>query len=82
MFFKGHKEDTEEIAIPTNSDSIYVDVKQIAIPQNFTGYEDDIYSDKISVYEKDWIHVDVTRKADIKTPYLIIKKKQKDTIFR
>ncbi|NMR34521.1 PspC domain-containing protein [Chryseobacterium aquaticum] len=77
MFFKGHKEDTEEIAIPTNSDSIYVDVKQIAIPQNFTGYEDDIYSDKISVYEKDWIHVDVTRKADIKTPYLIIKKEAK-----
>lgn len=77
MFFKGHKEDTEEIAIPTNSDSIYVDVKQIAIPQNFTGYEDDIYSDKISVYEKDWIHVDVTRKADIKKPYLIIKKEAK-----
>lgn len=77
MFFKGHKEDTEEIAIPTNSDSIYVDVKQIAIPQNFTGYEDDIYSDKISVYEKDWIHVNVTRKADIKTPYLIIKKEAK-----
>jgi len=77
MFFKGHKEDTEEIAIPTNSDSIYVDVKQIAIPQNFTGYEDDIYSDKISVYEKDWIHIDVTRKADIKTPYLIIKKEAK-----
>ncbi|WP_439479811.1 PspC domain-containing protein [Chryseobacterium aquaticum] len=77
MFFKGHKEDTEEIAISTNSDSIYVDVKQIAIPQNFTGYEDDIYSDKISVYEKDWIHVDVTRKADIKTPYLIIKKEAK-----
>lgn len=77
MFFKGHKEDTEEIAIPTNSDSIYIDVKQIAIPQNFTGYEDDIYSDKISVYEKDWIHVDVTRKADIKTPYLIIKKEAK-----
>ena len=77
MFFKGHKEDTEEIAIPTNSDSIYVDIKQITIPQNFKGYEDDIYSDKVSVYEKDWIHVDVTRKADIKTPYLIIKKQAK-----
>ena len=77
MFFKGHKEDTEEIAIPTESDSIYVDIKQITIPQNFTGYDDDIYSDKISVYEKDWVHVDVTRKADIKTPYLIIKKEAK-----
>lgn len=77
MFLKGHKEDTEEVSIDTNSDSIYVDYKQVTIPQNFKGYDDDIYSDKISVYEKDWIHVDVTRKADIKTPYLIIKKEAK-----
>jgi hypothetical protein len=27
MFLKGHKEDTEEIAINTQSDSIYVDFK-------------------------------------------------------
>ena len=77
MFFKGHKEDTEEIAIPTESDSIYVDIKQITIPQNFIGYDDDIYSDKISVYEKDWVHVEVTRKENITTPYLIIKKDAK-----
>lgn len=77
MFFKGHKEDTEEIAIPTESDSIYVDIKQITIPQSFMGYDDDIYSDKISVYEKDWIHVEVTRKENITTPYLIIKKDAK-----
>ncbi|MEY8759562.1 PspC domain-containing protein [Chryseobacterium tongliaoense] len=77
MFLKGHKEDTEEISINTASDSVYVDLKQIVIPQNFTGYEDDLYSDKVSVFEKDWIHVDVTRKADIKTPYLIIKKEAK-----
>ncbi|MCW3159713.1 PspC domain-containing protein [Chryseobacterium oryctis] len=77
MFLKGHKEDTEEIAINTKSDSIYVDFKQVSIPQNFKGYDDDLYSDKVSVYERDWIHVDVTRKADIKTPYLIIKKEAK-----
>ncbi len=77
MFLKGHKEDTEEVSINTNSDTIYVDYKQVTIPQNFKGYDDDIYSDKISVYEKDWIHLDVTRKADIKTPYLIIKKEAK-----
>ena len=77
MFLKGHKEDTEEISINTKSDSIYVDFKQIAIPQTFTGYDDDLYSDKVSVYKRDWIHVDVTRKADIKTPYLIIKKEAK-----
>lgn len=77
MFLKGHKEDTEEVSISTQSDTIYVDYKQITIPQNFKGYDDDIYSDKVSVYEKDWIHIDVTRKADIKTPYLIIKKEAK-----
>lgn len=77
MFLKGHKEDTEEVSISTTSDTLYVDYKQVAIPQNFTGYEDDLYSDKVSVFEKDWIHVDVTRKADIKTPYLIIKKEAK-----
>jgi phage shock protein PspC (stress-responsive transcriptional regulator) len=74
MFLKGHKEDTEEVAINTASDSLYVDVKQIAIPQNFIGYQDDLYSDKKSVFERDYIYVDVTRKANIKTPYLIIKK--------
>ncbi|KMQ62118.1 phage-shock protein [Chryseobacterium sp. BLS98] len=77
MFLKGHKEDTEEVAINTQSDSIYVDVKQVTIPQNFQAYDDDLYSDKVSVFEKDWVHVDVTRKADIKTPYLIIKKEAK-----
>jgi len=77
MFLKGHKEDTEEVSINTKSDTIYVDYKQVTIPQNFKGYDDDIYSDKISVYRKDWIHVDVTRKADVKTPYLIIKKEAK-----
>jgi hypothetical protein len=77
MFLKGHKEDTEEVTINTKSDSIYVDFKQVNIPQNFRGYEDDLYSDKVSVFEKDWIHVEVTRKADVKTPYLIIKKEAK-----
>lgn len=77
MFLKGHKEDTEEIAINTTSDSLYIDVKQIAIPQNFIGYEDDLYSDKQSVFERDYIYMEVTRKANIKTPYLVIKKDAK-----
>jgi phage shock protein PspC (stress-responsive transcriptional regulator) len=77
MFLKGHKEDTEEISINTTSDSIYVDLKQIVIPQNFLGYDDDLYSDKVSVFKKNWIRVQVTRKADIKTHYLIIKKEAK-----
>lgn len=72
--YKGSKEDTENIAINTASDTLYLDVKQVNIPQNFKSYDDDIYSDKRTVYEEDYISVDVTRKSDVKIPYLIIKK--------
>lgn len=74
MFYKGHKEDTENVAINTESDSLYLDVKQVAIPQNFTAYDDDIFSDKKMVYEEDYPYIQVTRKADVTAPYLIIKK--------
>ncbi|MFC3161121.1 hypothetical protein ACFOEQ_24195 [Chryseobacterium arachidis] len=76
-FLKGHKEDTEEVAINTTSDSIYVDMKQVSIPQNYIAYDNDLYSDKVSVYKEDRPYVEVTRKADVKTPYLIIKKEAK-----
>ena len=77
MIYKGHKEDTENVAVNTTSDSLYVDVKQVVIPQNFIAYDDDIYSNKKEVYEEDYPYVDVTRKADVKAPYLIIKKEGK-----
>ncbi|PIF46823.1 phage shock protein PspC (stress-responsive transcriptional regulator) [Chryseobacterium sp. 52] len=74
LIYKGSKEDTENIAINTTSDTLYVDLKQVNIPQNFTAYDDDIYSDKKTVYKEDYISIDVTRKPEVKTPYLIIKK--------
>ena len=74
LIYKGSKEDVENVAINTTSDTLYVDVKQINIPQNFKAYDDDIYSDKKTVYEKDYISVEVIRKPDVKTPYLVIKK--------
>ncbi|MBD8018596.1 PspC domain-containing protein [Kaistella pullorum] len=74
MIYKGHKEDVENVAINTASDSLYLDVKQITIPQNFTAYDDDIFSDKKMVYEEDYPYIQVTRKADVQAPYLIIKK--------
>lgn len=77
MIYKGHKEDTENVAINTTSDSLYIDVKQITIPQNFTAYDDDIFSDKQMVYEEDYPYVDVTRSATATAPYLIIKKEGK-----
>jgi len=74
LIYKGSKEDVENVAINTTSDTLYVDLKQVVIPQNFKGYDNDIYSDKKTVYEEDHPDVDVVRKADIKMPYLIIKK--------
>lgn len=74
MIYKGHKEDVENVAINTTSDSLYLDVKQVTIPQNFTAYDDDIFSDKKTVYEEDYPYVQVSRKADVQAPYLIIKK--------
>ncbi|MGG5208361.1 PspC domain-containing protein [Chryseobacterium sp. MIQD13] len=74
LIYKGSKEDTENVAINTTSDTLYVDMKQVNIPQNFTAYDDDIYSDKKSVYKEDYIYVEVSRKPEVKTPYLIIKK--------
>ena len=76
-FLKGNKEDAQNVEINTTSDSLYVDMKQVTIPQNFVGYDDDIYSDKKMVFEEDYPSVDVTRKSDITTPYLIIKKEGK-----
>ena len=74
MIYQGHKEETEEIAITTTSDSIILDQKQVIIPANFTAYNDDIFSDKKTVYDEDYPDVKIIRKDDVKTPYLIIKK--------
>lgn len=76
-FLKGDKEDVENVDINTTSDSLFVDMKQVTIPQDFTAYDDDIFSDRKSVYEGDYPVVDVTRKSNITTPYLIIKKEGK-----
>lgn len=77
MLFRGHKEDIENIDINTTSDSLYVDMKQVTIPQNFTAYDDDIFSDKKMVFEEDYPYVDVTRSSTDTAPYLIVKKEGK-----
>lgn len=71
--YSGHNEETENVSINTESDSIVLDVKKVAIPQNFKSYWDDVYSDGKTIYKEDWINVDVKRQ-DIKTPYIILKK--------
>ena len=75
--FSGHKEETEELVINTNSDTLIVDVKNVNIPATFKAYDNDIYSDKKSVYDEDYIEVKVVRKSEISKPYLIIKREAK-----
>ena len=75
MFFKGDKEETENISINVKpTDSLILEKKQVSIPANFTGYDSDIFSDKKTVYEEDYPNVDITRNPNIAQPYLVIKK--------
>ncbi len=74
MIYKGHKEDVENIAIDTESDSLLIDVRSVEIPQKFTAYDNDLYSDRKTVFKEDYPFVEVTRKLDIKSPYLIVKR--------
>lgn len=74
MIYKGHKEDVENIAINTESDSLLIDVRSVEIPQKFTAYDNDLYSDRKTVFKEDYPFVEVTRKLDIKSPYLIVKR--------
>ena len=71
--YSGNNEDAENIAINTTSDTLMVDVKKVYIPAQFQSFWDDIYSDKKTVYKRDYPSIDVIRK-DITAPYLIIKK--------
>lgn len=74
--YSGENEDYENISItaPNAHDTIYLDSKKVAIPQNFKTYFDEIYSDKINIFKRDHPDVEITRRDDIKTPYLIVKK--------
>ena len=74
--YSGENEDYENISItaPNANDTIYLDSKKVMIPENFKTYFDEIYSDKVSIFKRDHPSVEITRRDDIKTPYLIVKK--------
>lgn len=74
MVFKGHKEDAENMAISTDSDSIYVDIHNVSIPRSFIAYDNDLFSDKKMVFKGDYPVLKVTRKDDATAPYLTVKK--------
>jgi phage shock protein PspC (stress-responsive transcriptional regulator) len=72
--YSGNNDETENVAITTVSDSILIDVKKVTIPQNFKSYWDDVYSDGRTIYKQDYPSIDV-RRADVKAPYLEVKKR-------
>lgn len=74
--YSGENEDYENISItaPNATDTIYIDSKKVEIPENFKTYFNNIYSDKSKIFKKDYPHVEITRRDDIKTPYLIVKR--------
>lgn len=74
MIYKGQKEETENIAININeTDSLLLERKQVNIPAHFRGYDDEIYSDKKTVFEEDYPNLEVTR-TEVTQPYLKVKK--------
>ncbi len=74
--YNGDNEDYENISItaPNAMDTIYIDSKKVTIPENFKTYFNDIYSDRVKIFKKDYAHVEITRRDDIKTPYLVVKR--------
>lgn len=74
--YSGDNEDYENISITAANatDTIYIDSKKVEIPENFKTYFNNIYSDKSKIFKKDYPHVEITRRDDIKTPYLIVKR--------
>ena len=50
-------------------------MKRVEIPQNFRAYGDDIFSDKKKIYKEDYPDVYITRRNDVKQPYIMIRKK-------
>lgn len=72
--YSGTNEEIQNVAINTTSDSIWVDLKKVAIPENFKAYGHDVFSDLKTVYKKENPSVDITRKEGDFAPYLIIKK--------
>jgi len=52
-----------------------LDLKRVEIPQNFRAYGDDIFSDKKKIYKEDYPDVYITRRNDVKQPYIMIRKK-------
>ena len=75
LIYSGNNVQEERISINTQSNVLTLDLKRVEIPQNFRAYGDDIFSDKKKIYKEDYPDVYITRRNDVKQPYIMIRKK-------
>lgn len=77
IIYTGTNVEEENLAIPVSDSAnvLELDVKRVNIPQNFTAYGHKVFSDKNRVFEREKPEVYITRKSEIETPYLIVRKK-------
>ena len=75
LIYSGNNFQEERVSINTQSNVLTLDLKRVEIPQNFRAYGDDIFSDKKKIYKEDYPDVYITRRNDVKQPYIMIRKK-------
>ena len=75
LIYSGNNVQEERVSINTQSNVLTLDLKRVEIPQNFRAYGNDIFSDKKKIYKEDDPDVYITRRNDIKQPYIMIRKK-------
>ena len=74
LIYSGNNVQEERVSINTQSNVLTLDLKRVEIPQNFRAYGDDIFSDKKKIYKEDYPDVYITRRNDVKQPYIMIRK--------
>ena len=74
LIYSGNNVQEERVSINTQSNVLTLDLKRVEIPQNFRAYGDDIFSDKKKIYKEDEPDVYITRRNDVKQPYIMIRK--------
>jgi len=75
LIYSGNNFQEERVSINTQSNVLTLDLKRVEIPQNFRAYGDDVFSDKKKIYKEDEPDVYITRRNDVKQPYIMIRKK-------
>ena len=75
LIYSGNNVQEERVSINTQSNVLTLDLKRVEIPQNFRAYGDDIFSDRKKIYKEDYPDVYITRRHDVKQPYIMIRKK-------